>query len=317
MYRTLVAMWAVTIFCTSVCQGQADTTKGSNDFTIPVPAVKSADESDEHPLHEVIDFAKQRLQFIRANVKDYTCYLVKRERIDGHLLPSEHMFVKFRAPQETSDASVPFSIYLRFLAPGRMKEREVLYVEGENEDEMVVRKGGRRSPFLTMLIDPNGRMAMRENKYPIHAFGFDNLISRLIEVAQNETQYGEFHLQLIEGAKVDGRSCKVYEFTHPVRRSHFRYHLARIFIDEKLGIPIRYASYDWPESPDQEPPLLEEYTYRDVKLNVGLTDETFDRKNPEYKFGPLQDRDNLGVNGAGAVSDDANPGDANPGDANP
>ena len=30
--------------------------------------------------------------------------------------------------------------------------------------------------------------------------------------------------------------------------------------------------------------LLEEYTYTNIKINVGLTDADFDTKNPNYKF---------------------------------
>jgi len=71
---------------------------------------------------------------------------------------------------------------------------------------------------------------------------------------------------------------------HPVRRPHFRYHMARIFIDDELQLPIRYASYDWPENPGGQPRMMEEYTYLDLKLNVGLTDRDFDYRNENYNF---------------------------------
>ena len=50
-----------------------------------------------HPLESLIDTAMQYQQRIRQEIVDYTCYLVKRERIDGELLEPEHMFIKFRA----------------------------------------------------------------------------------------------------------------------------------------------------------------------------------------------------------------------------
>ena len=55
-------------------------------------------------------------------------------------------------------------------------------------------------------------------------------------------------------------------------------------MDDELQLPIRYASYDWPAAPGQEPPLLEEYTYLNMKVNVGLTDADFDRGNKDYGF---------------------------------
>ena len=72
------------------------------------------------------------------------------------------------------------------------------------------------------------------------------------------------------------------EVRHPVKRPHFDFHIATIFIDHELNVPIRYASYSWPTEEGGEPVLLEEYTYLDVKLNVGLTDADFDPD--EYDF---------------------------------
>ena len=57
-----------------------------------------------------------------------------------------------------------------------------------------------------------------------------------------------------------------------------------MFVDEELNIPVRYEAYDWPAQPGDEMQLLEEYSYLDVKLNVGLTDADFDDKNPAYSF---------------------------------
>ncbi len=46
----------------------------------------------------------------------------------------------------------------------------------------------------------------------------------------------------------EGRSaeCTVLVVTHPVPRPYFDFHVAEIFIDDKLNIPVRYAAYTWP-----------------------------------------------------------------------
>ena len=49
---------------------------------------------------------------------------------------------------------------------------------------MLVTRGGRRHAKLTLQIDPEGGVAMRDNRYPITAFGMDNLLTRLIDVAK-------------------------------------------------------------------------------------------------------------------------------------
>ena len=69
-------------------------------------------------------------------------------------------------------------------------------------------------------------------------------------------------------------------------RRNFIFHLARIFIDDELNIPIRYEAYGWPSRTGDLPVLEEEYTYLDVKLNNGFTDDDFDIRNPNYGFTP-------------------------------
>ena len=54
-----------------------------------------AGQQGEHPLIPAIKRAKAALANIDANVKDYTCTMVKRERVNGTLLEPEYMFTRF------------------------------------------------------------------------------------------------------------------------------------------------------------------------------------------------------------------------------
>jgi hypothetical protein len=75
------------------------------------------------------------------------------------------------------------------------------------------------------------------------------------------------------------------ETTHPERGGDFLFHKVRVYIDNELGLPIRFEAYDWPKHPGAEPELAEEYTYTNLKLNVGLKDMDFDVANGTYSFG--------------------------------
>jgi hypothetical protein len=44
-------------------------------------------------------------------------------------------------------------------------------------------------------------------------------------------------------------------------------------------VPVRFEVYDWPESPDQQPPLMAEVTYTNLALNANLDDAIFSRAN--------------------------------------
>lgn len=288
VFALALTLAAVTL--TSASKAQETAVSGSTRETTtykvaPASLVENAARPQVHPLAPLIDIAQEHYDYIREHVRDYTCVLVKRERIDGDLLPTEHMLVKFRGRQvPASDDDAPFSVYLKLLAPRSLRGREILYVSGRNSGDVMVRKGGRRASFLTLHIDPLGGMAMRDNRYPITAFGIENLLRRLIDVAELDSQYGECDVRVVPGAKVDGRLCTMYQVTHPVRRSYFRFHIARVFQDHELRVPIRYVAYLWPTEKGDSPPLLEEYTYRNLKLNVGLTHADFDATNPAYGF---------------------------------
>ena len=103
-------------------------------------------------------------------------------------------------------------------------------------------------------------------------------------------QFFRFHLaghfaNGIQGnPQVNGRKCTVIQVVHPTRRDYFDFHVAQIFVDDQLQVPIRYAAYDWPASEGERPALIEEYTYLNLKVNVGLSDADFDVTNKNYNF---------------------------------
>ena len=248
-------------------------------------AAFGGDAAAEHPLAPLVKYASERYQFIDQQVKDYTCTLVKRERLGGRLSDYEILSMKLRHGKvESGKVVIPFGVYVRFLAPAELREREALYVEGRNDGKIIARRGGLRMPYVTAAVDPTGELAMQGNHYPVTEIGFKNLLQRLTEVAREDMHYAECEVKYYPGAKVNGRLATMIEVTHPVRRPHFLYHVARIFVDEELQLPIRYAAYDWPEEAGGQPQLIEEYTYLNLKLNVGLSDWDFDHRNENYMF---------------------------------
>ncbi len=70
--------------------------------------------------------------------------------------------------------------------------------------------------------------------------------------------------------------------SHPTYDSRLRFHSASVFLDNETNIPIHYEAYDWPDQKDGQPVLLEQYTYRNIRLNVGFKDADFEPTNPNY-----------------------------------
>lgn len=247
-------------------------------------------DPNAHPLDPALELARYGKEKIDGTISDYTCTLVKRERVDGELLDYEYIYAKIRNPKiENGKVTKPFAVYMYFQRPSTMKGREVIYVKDQNENKLVAHEGGARGRWLpTVWLEPTGILAMRGQRYPIYDVGLRNLIDKLIEVGERDKAAGRNSCEVTfrEGAKINGRVCTLMEIKNekpdPTRKPD--YHLAQVFIDDELQVPIRFAAYDYPKKEGEKPPVIEEYTYLNLKFNVGLSDKDFDHENDDYKF---------------------------------
>ncbi len=253
------------------------------DDAVPPPSI------DRQTLETVLAMARDGQERIRREVRDYSCIMVKRERVHGRLGNYQYMYAKVRHRRQEADGKqVPFSVYLKFLGPRDVKGREVLFVEGQNEGRLIARKGGLRFAYITTELEPTSDVAMQDNRYPVTEFGFENLVNRFVEVVEEGALLSNCSIQLLHGSKVDGRPCKCIEVRKLDKDASAPFYLARVYIDKELQIPIHYEAFDWPDEPGGAPKLLEQYTYRELKLNCGFTDADFRRDNPEYEFSPAE-----------------------------
>ena len=238
-----------------------------------------------HPLDRAVDFAHQSLKEMRSEIADYTAVLAKREQVNGVIGEPSYINLKVRCPRTHADGTTsPFSIYMKFLRPKDSAGREVIWVEGQNDNKLIVHEGSGILRLKKFNLSPTCPIAMRGQRYPIYEAGLENLIVKLIEKAERDRAAGPCVVDYRDGAVINKRECSLIELVHNERHEPYEFHKAQVFIDKELNVPVRYAAYDWPESPGAEPKLLEEYTYYNVKANVGLTDNDFNPANPAYKF---------------------------------
>lgn len=246
--------------------------------------------AERHPLDPALDMARDALALVQRDIVDYTATIVKRERIKGTLGEYEFMEAKIRNRKVVDGKLVvPLSVYLKFVKPASAAGREVVWVEGQNGNKLRAHEGGLKGKILKAWLDPESSLAMRGQLHPIYDIGIENLVTKLIERGEKEKKYGECEVTFTPGAKINGRVCTVLRVIHPVQRPHFEFHKAEIFIDDQMKVPVRYAAFFWPQrAGDTELPVLEEYTYLNVKLglvgNPLLTDEDFNSENPNYDF---------------------------------
>jgi hypothetical protein len=212
------------------------------------------------------------------HVDDYTCTFVKRERIDGRLTSPHMMTMKARTS--------PNSLYFKFQQPNR--GREAIYIHGRNNGRIVAHDVGLGKFFAgTMHLDPKGSMAMEENRHPVTEAGIGCLIDTVARRWATELSPGESVVTLHHDVRVSDRPCTMIESVHPRRGPELLFHKVKLYVDNEHGLPIRFEAFDWPRSPGAAPELVEEYSYLELKTNVGLRDHDFDPSNRQYSFGRL------------------------------
>ena len=151
-------------------------------------------EEEPHPLDPALEMARKSLDHIEQNVRDYTCIIVKRERIDGEMQDYQFMAVKARMAQGEGQQRVPFAVHITYAKPAKVAGRAVEYIEGENDDKMLVRlrKGG-----FTFRINLDSPRALEESTIPITDLSFDKMLSDAVA-----------HLQSIMKADPQGQNTE-------------------------------------------------------------------------------------------------------------
>jgi hypothetical protein len=129
-------------------------------------------------------------------------------------------------------------------------------------------------------LGPDGTSARDETLVPVTEIGFNRLLKQMIDVLERHRQADPEGVnttaQRVSGAKINNRPCTVIRILHPKPMRGLEFHSANVFVDNELHAPVRVDYSDWPK-PGRPAPLIAEYTYTDLKLNVGLNDGAFQR----------------------------------------
>ncbi len=201
-------------------------------------------------------------------VTDYTCTLVKKERINGDMTPDHVIAMSVRKE--------PFSVYLRWMEPKSNVGQEVCYVAGRNDGKMRVKSAGLLGAIGFVSIDPTDPRAQKTSHHAITEAGIGNLIQRFADRWQVERQLNVTQVKLGD-YEYNKRRCVRVETIHPTNPDNqFLCYRTVLYFDKENHLPIRVEAYDWPTAPgDVKGLLLEVANYVNLRLNVGLPDDVF------------------------------------------
>ena len=242
------------------------------------PAVASIRIEPNDPYQELartdpLGLLETALQNYHRSVRDYTTTFIKQERIAGKLRPEQHIDVKFKHD--------PFSVVMHWIKNAD-KARRVIYVngqdvDGQGRDLAVIEPQGAIARMLVPAIKLpiNGTEANAASRRPIDQFGFENALQLILEYCYLSRDNGGLDLRYVGPGRIDNRDTYVLERTLPYDGSDGQYPDRKLVIhlDQQWLLPTACYCY----ADDQKQELLASYTYHNVHLNVGLTDQDFTR----------------------------------------
>lgn len=270
----------------------------------------SADVRGEDPLAQ----AKASLEVSRS-LSDYTAVLVKQERFGRKLAPEEKVLFKYANPDRVYMRWIgkvnkgQEALYVKGQNEDRLKAHKggflglvtvnldplgKMAMEGQHHPvfhagigattELVIRdlKKGLENGEVAVSnggqVILDGRAVMKvETMFPEKVDGVTHSVKKgetLWDIAAfyNQDMFVIQHANDGVGAPDDikaGQGILVPRYY--CRRS-------TTYFDAVTGLLVKIEIYDWDDN------LYESYHYRDLKLNVGLSDNDFDPANKSYKF---------------------------------
>lgn len=248
------------------------------------PVSSAAGSRNETQAEQLLRQKVELLQQGRAGLESipaYTATWVKQELVSGELLDEQVVFLKFRRQ--------PFSVYLHWLTS--LKGREVIYVEGTNNGNLIAHEGGWKSRIPALTLNPHGSLAMADTRYPVTSAGFQGLIDLMVAAHEAELSNGCVASCEVSDVEVDGRPCRQFTSCCTNPQDSPIYRKAVTCIDRERNLPVKTQHYGWPsrrsELSDNEldaATLIESYQFTEIDFQPNLSDADFDRANEEYRF---------------------------------
>jgi hypothetical protein len=227
-----------------------------------------------HPLNPALESARGSRDTIRK-IPAYTCTFTKQEQLKKGPPLQTVMLLKFRRE--------PFSVYLKYVDPH--PGREVIYVDGRNKGKLQVHEPSGLASFVgTISLAPTCSEALKENRYPVTMIGMEKVLDTAIGDWELALKHPEVKVDKYPQAKVGDFDCTMFEVVYPQPLESLKFHKARVYFDKKTQLPVHTEQYGFPAKTGEEAPLLETYTYSDLKIDVPIADSDFDVNNAAYGF---------------------------------
>jgi hypothetical protein len=206
-----------------------------------------------------------------ARLRDYTCHLVRQERVNGKLLPEQTAELRVRAQ--------PFSVNVRVVAPKAVAGQETSYLSSRSTFKvrfLAAREEGIKTGFVTLPVDDPKVLA--DTRHPITETGLSSVIDRVEKAAATEKRLNHPVQILTAEYTFGGRPVTRYEvFAERPHPNRYAYRLV-LYVDKETKLPARFEAYDRPQpGGPADGEVIEVQSFVGLKTNTGLGESAFER----------------------------------------
>ena len=144
---------------------------GAAEGNVGAPDAVASTTPGQHPLEPALELAAKGLANVKANIQDYSCTVVKRERIGGELKPHEYMFAKMRRNETVNFRSYePLKEAIEAYLISSVKDMARIVTKSKSRDDEQQKK---YSEMVQTMIDEYGYTA--ESAEEVLTFASNNL----------------------------------------------------------------------------------------------------------------------------------------------
>lgn len=199
-------------------------------------------------------FFRMALDRHDREVGSYSLTFLKQETVNGRKFEQEKIKVHFREK--------PFSVFFDWESGATLAQR-VLYVAGENEDQMRVRPRG-LAGFLTVSRPVDGADAKSSGRYTIKQFGLKQALERTLHSMDEADARGALHIRydgIVKVDKLNHRPCYKFVRTPYQPPEEEGVNELTLYIDIDTWLQVGSILKD------SQGKVLAEYFFDDIRIN--------------------------------------------------
>jgi len=213
-----------------------------------------------------IAFLENCLRRCQRELKGFECLFAKHERIDDKLRPPELLRLWFR--------DSPLSVKMQWLE-GTGRAGAILYVKGENRDNVLIRPAGLLRIVGIVERPPDCPEARQNGRYPLPEFGIKLGMERTLASWVYHRSRGNLQVEYLGAKPIPELNNRVCHVLH-------RYNFAEPEDDGVTDLVLYFDQENWLQVGSvlrgENDRLIASYYFRDLHVNPNFKPDTFTRR---------------------------------------